>query len=289
MTSKERKAKEARLDEVVLQAKSLPVTGDETRLLSLRNEAFVLFFELYDTEDDLSHTDGTNYVLDVFESTMRLFDPSKGVPYTHYVNFTMKRRKIVKIPLTDEGEPIAIASIDAKRYDSDGSPMANQIEDRTEEDPEKSGLFDSLYVELTSSILHFAERHTGRSNNAKRLSWYKIFYTEDMTYTWKMRAVRFIHERDVFSALDSGYLDYYMSQKCRKGEEVAKTPLKKYEDVVPAAKGNKEETPVPLPADVSIAYLNTQSFSGASRTNRSNYMGDYRKETHEIYAHSIDI
>ena len=148
--------------------------------------------------------------------------------------------------------------------------------------PESGMIFESTYVELTAMVLNFAQNHTGRQANENRRKWYQIFFTEDMTETSKTHPFAFGHERDIFKAMLLPYLDYYMSRRCRTGKEIALAPLKPYGEVGPAREGNRVETAVPLPADVSLAYLALCEGISAKPSARSNQLKFYREEVRRM-------
>ena len=278
-----RKEKERRLDKLVRQWKTTPPEGNEACRQAVRDELFILFFDLYDDQE------GSQDVLDVFEATVKNYDPEKGFPFTHYVNRTMKyRRKDKTIPdtviiQTAEGKTeIPVSYTDMEQVDRpvihEGGKTTVRSSMNTEE-MENTVLLESLYDDLTALILNFAGRHQGKNASPQRLLWYRLFYTEDMTFSWKERQFRYLHERDVFQALYQPYLDYYMSCPCHSGKEVAATPLKPYEEVVPDCKETERghETKIPVPADVSLNYLRrVEGISkGVSKTNRANLLNGY--------------
>ena len=279
MTKRERKAKEARLNEVVLQWKTTPQEGNEVLLGSLWNEIFILFFELYDNQNnnDLEYRSGTNYVLDVFERTIRLYDPNKGFPFSHYAASSIKGALRNKLP-----KGIEVSIYEDESSSDDSVTREDDLLDSNAENVEGIALFNAMSAELAAIILDFASRQS-KKNNQTRLLWYRMFYTEDMTFAWKeLKTIPYAHDRDIFAAIEQSYLDYYMMKKCRTGQEVSRTHLKPYEEVVPSATGNKDETPIPIPADVSLCYLEKSSISGATRSNRSNFRKEFKKVKGEV-------
>ena len=281
-----RAEKERRLNELVMRWKTTPSEGNEALRQALWTELFVLFFELYDKKGPLKES---QEVLNVFETTVKHYDPDRGFPYTHYVNRMMKYRwKDKTIPdtitiHTAEGKAeIPVSYTDMEQADRPIIHEGGKTTVRLSMNPaemETAVLLESLYDDLTALILNFARRHQGKNASPQRLLWYRLFYTEDMTLSWKERQFRCLHERDVFQALYQPYLDYYMSRPCHSGDEVAATPLKRYGEVVPDCKETErgQETKVPLPADVSLNYLRrVEGISrGVSKTNRANLLNGY--------------
>ena len=78
--------------------------------------------------------------------------------------------------------------------------------------------------------------------------------------------------------MDVEYLDYYMADCCRTIMAIDDTPLKLYKLVVPdnTEDDGEYETPVPIPADVSLYYLFTKDGKKQGRSSRSNYLKEYR-------------
>ena len=102
------------------------------------------------------------------------------------------------------------------------------------------------------------------------------FSLEDMA-----EGIRFAHERDIFSAMDLEYLDYYMSAPCRTGKAVMNTPLKPYCQVVPS-QTDSSPVPVPLPKDVSLCYLKCCKGISVGASARSNQWGFYKTEKENL-------
>ena len=137
-------------------------------------------------------------------------------------------------------------------------------------------------AELTAQVLNFAQRHQGQAANERRREWFRLFYTEDMTQALKLMPLTFLHERDVFQAMKLPYLDYYMAKICRTGPQIAVTPLKPYSAVVPQRAGTDTETPVPLPADVSLSYKRLCGGERVGASARSEQYKWYKREKEKI-------
>ena len=137
-------------------------------------------------------------------------------------------------------------------------------------------------AELTAQVLNFAQRHQGQAANERRREWFRLFYTEDMTQALKLMPLTFLHERDVFQAMKLPYLDYYMAKICRTGPQIAAAPLKPYSAVVPERAGTDTETPVPLPADVSLSYKRLCGGERVGASARSEQYKWYKREKEKI-------
>lgn len=283
--SDERKEKERRLNLAALSWKTISPEGNEDRIKSLYEQVFILSFELFDKpykqkNGQIIENDPMVF-MKVFEEARERYEPDKG-PFSNYLSMLISKR-----------------SIDQKRHDNLHAPAGDSLyapvsasEDNdltladvisSEESGTESGvMFENLYVELTALVLNFSENHTGRQANETRRKWYRIFFTEDMTETYKTHHFNFSKEREIFRAILLPYLDYYMSRRCRTGKDVAMTALKPYCEVVSARKDKMEETEVPLPADVSLAYLELCEGVSATPSARSNQLKFYREEVGRI-------
>lgn len=271
--SDKRKEKERRLNQVALLWKTTLPEGNEAVIESLRQQIFTLAFELFDG--------GSGAFMDAFEETYQNYDPDKGV-FSNYLSKVFKGRKTDHFRYDSRHAPSG-DSLDAPVSTSEDNTLTlGDITPSSTGDPEKMVMFESHYVELTTLVLNFFQNHTGRQANETRRRWYRIFFTEDMTLTYKTRPYVFSHERDIFKAMLLPYLDYYMSRPCRTGAEITFTPLKPYDEVVTAQEGNRAETKVPLPAQVSLAYLALCEGVSVTEEARSNQIKFYHKEVMQI-------
>lgn len=233
--------KEERLNEAAARAKeALLLDGEREKL---RNEIFLLAFELYD--------DTSEAFLDALLEACEKYDKEKGL-FSHYLKYLLARRHTDAYRKQQRHAPDA-ESLDTAISDDNSLTLEEVLADPYGNDPGQISRLDGKLADLTAQILNFAERHTGKSANEARRCWFRMFYTEDMTLVAKEGRPSLLHERDAFSAMELDYLDYYMLHPCRKMAELAVMPLKPYHDVVPARQ-SVEETPLPLQADVSLAF-----------------------------------
>lgn len=280
------KEKERRLNQTALLWKTTPPEGNEAVIESLRQQVFILSFELFDrkfrrTKTGESVESDPGVFMTAFDEAIRNYSPDKG-KFCNYLSFLLKVRELDRLDSEREHAPRA-ESLDAPVSASeDNSLTLGDVTAAAEGDPDSGIMFEALYAEMAALVLNFARNHSGRQANESRRNWYRIFFTEDMTLTYKTKSYAFSHERDIFEAMLLPYLDYYMSRPCRTGEEIAYTPLRPYGEVVPARKGSGRETKVPLPADVSLAYLAQCESSPTTAGARSNQLKFYREEVGRI-------
>ena len=267
--------REEQLDRIVLEMKTLDVEGNAARVVALRGQALAIAMELYD--------DGTEWFLQLLLELLDRFDAGQGEQFSHYFKFVLSRRR------NDCYRDIAnreeqLDSLDQPAYADSQETLGNAQAGPPADDP--AWLLDmrAPFLEWTAMVLNFAERHRGQAANETRRNWYRIFYTEDITQAVKITTMEFLHERDVFTALKQTYLDYYMTKSCHSLREITETALKPYCEVVPEQTGCTEETPLPIPADVSLCYLQLVEgqTKGASRPARSNHKAAYDQEKEQI-------
>ena len=82
----------------------------------------------------------------------------------------------------------------------------------------------------------------------------------------------------MFAAMKQPYLDYYMSAPCTTGAQLRNTALRPYGQVVPERAGETGETPLPIPADVSLSYLRLREGTQVGASTRSNQLKFYKEE-----------
>ncbi len=265
----ERDIQEARLNEIADQWARLEPEGNEAARQTLYIELFTLAFQLYDTS-------GAMWVVDAFEEAIEKFDPARAL-FSHYFAHLLKKRRIDAHRYEQRHSPTGI-SLDDLVGKKDQVELGKLLEDIHAENPEHAIMKEFKFLELTSMILNFTQCHLGKSGNEIRRNWYRIFYTEDITDTLKTKSLRFVHERDVFAAINQSYLDYYMSAPCTTMKQIQVIPLRPYCQVVPEREGRTEETPVPIPSDVSLSYLRRCEGKRVGKSTRSNQMKFYEEE-----------
>lgn len=259
------KTLETRLDQVAEQWARLKPEGNEAARQSLYEELFTLVFQLYDWSGEM-------WVVDAFEKAIKTFDPDRK-PFSHYFSFLMKYKR--KDAHRHSSEEISLQSLMGEEQKTE---LEEFLEDPNAKNPEDALAWEASFLELTSMVLNFAQLHSGKSANEARRRWYRIFYTEDMTLAIKTMELNFPHERDMFAAMMQTYLDYYMSAPCTSSAQICTTPLLPYGQVVPERAGEERETPLPIPADVSLSYLLLREGTRAGASTRSNQMKFYKEE-----------
>ena len=262
------KQKEARLNEAVRRWKQ----AGEDRRDALRGEIFLFAFDLYD--------DGSERFLSVLQETLTNYALEKG-PFSNYFAFVYGRRKNDSF---DDllGRTQQVDSLDQPVGEEETASLGDICAAPDDTRPELRCEAEAPLAELTAQVLNFAQRHQGQAANERRREWFRLFYTEDMTQALKLMPLTFLHERDVFQAMKLPYLDYYMAKICRTGPQIAAAPLKPYSAVVPQRAGTDTETPVPLPADVSLSYKRLCGGERVGASARSEQYKWYKREKETI-------
>lgn len=282
MVNKEQQKRlEQKLDETAELWKSMLSEGNEAAAQACKIQIWELVFELYDREDqaDASGRKATA-VLDVMKEALAKYTPEAGA-FSRYFSYLLKRREIDAYRYDERHAPGG-DSLDRPISEEGGLTLGDTLTANPETEPEAAIDVDGLFAELTSRILNLSARQ-GRAGNETRRMWYRIFYTEDMTCAMKEHVFRFVHPRDIFEAMETDYLDYYMTAVCRDEQAVMDTPLKRCCDVIPEST-DTQEIPFPFPAGVSLAYLKACRGISASGAARSNHLKEYRREKSAIYS-----
>lgn len=264
----DRKTMEARLNQVAEQWARLDPKDNEAVRQDLYEEIFTLTFRLYDRSGEM-------WVLNAFVEAMKKFDPNREL-FSHYFSFLEKKREKDACRKEAIHSP-AGRSLDTPVGETERTLMEFQRAPESAE-PERRFAWEDPFLELTAMILNFAQCHSGRENNETRRSWYRMFYTEDMTLAIKSVELHLLHERDLFAAMKQSYLDYYMSAPCVTEKQLRDTALRPYGQVVPERAGETRETPLPIPADVSLSYLSLCEGIQVGASTRSNHMKHYKEE-----------
>ena len=261
--------KEDRLNEIAQEWRLLSPENSAGRICKLREDLFLLAWELYDR-------DGTMSFPDAFGEALEKFDPERG-PFSHYLAFLLSRRgKDVYRDVL--GRTAQLDSLDEVLPGNEGRTREDLVPGAVREQPEELTAAGGVLDELTALILNFTSRHRGQANNERRRIWYRIFFTEDVTCALSICVPELLHERELFEAMKLPYLDYYMTAPCRTALALAMTARKPYGQTVPERTGETRETPLPIPADVSLSYLRLQEGVRAGASARSRQWSFYEEE-----------
>ena len=268
-----RKEKEARFDKVARMWKTEAAENQAVRE-ALRNELFALGFALYDDKSDAFVTTFVNF----FQTK---YDPQKGEA-SHYFSYTMSRRKH-----DDENKKPRESGLETNTEDGKTMENAELVKAEVEEWENGSSVeagidADDTLVSLLSLILTLPERLEGRANNPKKITYYRMFFTDGVVAAVhgmpkRSELGRYIrHERDLFRAFQIRFLDFFMRERCRTIVDVADCEVKRYGELVDGAP--MEHPGHPLPNDVYRNYLNScEGYDIAADASVSNQRTEYKR------------
>lgn len=280
MQDEHRSQKESRINEAARAWKAAEIIPEnEGEAEKLRNYTWEWAEKLFNPKKE-------EYITDTIFSCIMNFNPDKGA-FCNYLSRILNRRKkgyYAKL-FNEDAHEIGLSTLVSSDTDEDSltleDTLASDIDVEGEVDARIA--FDSFIIEQTSLVLNFSHHYTGHAANESRRMWYRIFFTENMTYICKEDPSILKHPRDVFQAMNLSYLDYYMSDFCRTPKEVKWTPPKPYCDVVP----NSEDPSTAwleadFPGDVSLYYILKTTGNKPGRSARSNQLKTYRDELHGL-------
>lgn len=157
---------------------------------------------------------------------------------------------------------VRAGSLDAPVGEGQEDTVGSRLADGSAASGQENLEVESRAWELITLILLLPQRLTGQANNASRISYYRMFFTDGTVaalFNVGDRPYR-AHERDLFSAMRVSFLDFFMEDVCRTLDAILSSDLKAYGRMV---EGRPMEPPgQPLPNDVYLEYLNTKEGMG---------------------------
>lgn len=293
MDEKQRKQKELQLNEAARRWAA-------NRSESLASEVWLLAYDLYynargihSTIFGLTEEQMKDVVADSFTQTieyvLKAYNPQEG-EFSHL--FSYKRKQVIrdiKDKFIKAGYLVPESLDETIGSEEDSPTKGDQTVDKdviveSSEETRISQLFD----ELSALIVNLALRLGNRAGNATAQRWMRIFLTEDMTNAAKTLPFSLAHEAETFEAMQTDFLDYYMSAICRTVAAITTTPLKPMGQVLVTCPPDKVNTilPVPFGAEVSLSYLRTAfpDAKGANNASRSEYYAKYKTLRQELFS-----
>jgi len=281
MEQKRKTDKKSRLNELGERLKSLSKIDDSAAYSAVKLEIIRLLDEVYNPYNKKRPC--KSYEEDAFSQTMlefwTSFDPEKGSVTGFFTDRFTKRkkdeeRKIKKLPKI---------SLEGSQADEDSD------DDESIDVPDEKGgitfeaeghLFaDLTFFEISSLILHFAERHNKKQGNDTRRGYFKLFYTSGVVSFVKMLFIEpvFQHHTQIIKAMNFGFVDYCMVKPCRLVSEIYHTSLKKYGEVYNMA-GNDAHDLIPLPIPDTVV----GAFLGVAKSTVSGHRNSYEIEIEQL-------
>lgn len=173
---------------------------------------------------------------------------------------------------------VRAGSLDAPVGEGQEETIGSRLADGSAASGQENLEVESRAWELITLILLLPQRLTGQANNASRINYYRMFFTDGTVaalFSVGDRPYR-SHERDLFAAMKVSFLDFFMEDACRSVDAILSSDLKAYGKMV---SGRPMEPPgQPLPNDVYLEYLNAKEETGVKSVSTiSNQRSAYYK------------
>ena len=157
---------------------------------------------------------------------------------------------------------VRAGSLDAPAGEGQEETAGSRLADGSAASGQENLEVESRAWELITLILLLPQRLTGQANNANRINYYRMFFTDGTVaalFSVGDRPYR-THERDLFAAMKLPFLDFFLEDVCRSVDAILSSDLKAYGRMV---EGRPMEPPgQPLPNDVYLEYLNAKEEAG---------------------------
>ena len=173
-------------------------------------------------------------------------------------------------------------SLDYQTSDDEGNSISKEYasNENLEEDSIGNSVVTNLNQVLAYSIIHFL-KHKGKPYTSTKLQYIKMFYTESMTILFKDDIdTKDLNSQQIFSAMDTNFLDMYMKMVCRTPKEVRNSPLKYYSELFKDEPCNHAEIKLPLENRVFLKYwedLTGKKIADSNISQQRNYYKTYMR------------
>lgn len=116
---------------------------------------------------------------------------------------------------------------------------------------------EHILIIFLSLVLNFSLRHKGRGNNSVKQNYYRMFFTDSISYAIMEEddiTIFKSHEREIFKAIKQSFLDFFTYEKCKNVDDISKSNIRKYGEMV---EGKPMEVPEkrPFAFDIYRTYL----------------------------------
>lgn len=240
---------------------NMPKQGNEAVRLKLYEEIFFLaYYKLFPKQRDAWGL--------FFEMDWSKYDPKQGDLYG-FMNYRLKKRMEDLDKQDSDGvwmEEVDAVTGKTRRvkmgHDSLNKPVGENGSTTLEEtifggsDVDDSELLiDERVLELMTLMLNLKDRLSSKASNPAKINYYRLFFTDGVVDAIHRQGTKTFacRERDLFRAMKEIFLNYFMKSPCSCVEDVLRTGLKPYGQMV---EGRPMEPPGhPLPNDVYTTYL----------------------------------
>ncbi len=229
-------------EELILMRTSVE-KGDRESALNHRNSAWLKLYELRDKyvcsipgDKNIKESAG-----DIFDALLPeiigKYSPGEG-DLENYFNSIWARRskdsygKKKTITVGDEKIDVREESMDQETEEGDDSrsgKMEIAVSDDWSSDRVKVES-DEYLLEIGTLIISLFEHGYTKSNNQAKEKFFKMIYTEKATLIFReiIEDTDYdFHEKQIFKAINTGFLDFYTLKVCRTVRDVWSTALKK--------------------------------------------------------------
>ncbi len=275
--------KRERLDQIGRKWCELPPEGCDAARMALQNEIFILAMEVFPKKADAM---GLFFLNDwqAFNAEAGALSDFLAARLGYRIKDLVRQdydgRRETKISDRTDKE-IAVKtrhdSLDMPIGDDSGDTMGSLIPGKSSEGGNKLAL-DDMTLELLTLMLTLPERLSGRANNPTRINYYRLFFTDSAVEILQASShgqVFIRHERDLFAAIKTEFLDYILYRSCRTAVEIINSDLKRYGDLVDGR--TMDEPPgQPLPLDVYAAYMKKVEHKNVNTSAISMQRSSYR-------------
>ena len=272
-----------KLERLCLAWRDLEPDSDAARA-SLNLELTATLLELFPRRDALEAL-GAFWLMDLDK-----YDPEKG-DFCGYMlarlglreqDLQRKDAEMRRETRKENGQKrqqwVRAGSLDAPAGEGQEETAGSRLADGSAASGQENLEVESRAWELITLILLLPQRLTGQANNANRINYYRMFFTDGTVaalFSVGDRPYR-AHERDLFAAMKLPFLDFFLEDTCRSVDAILSSDLKAYGRIV---EGRPMEPPgQPLPNDVYLEYLNAKEEAGVkSMSAISNQRAAYYK------------
>ena len=272
-----------KINSLGLQWYNYYIAGNEDMQTALQTEIFTIIVENESIIIDgrwkrISDELFTDAVSDFYMNNLKQFNPhynGKNQSFFAFAksrigyriqdcydkNMGVKRRKIEEDGkgITEKIKNISLDEVQEnfERNGVGGTDWARIQNENIMRDPEELLVQDAKLMELTILFTQITEHLAGRQNNENKQEYFKLFATENITGALKFSedpSFMKKRERDILSALENKFLDYYMTEVCRSMKKIHSCPMKKHCEVE-AGSQDKSEIRIPFSNKLYTAYF----------------------------------
>lgn len=186
---------------------------------------------------------------------------------------TVVTQKRTEISIEDNEEKV--------KKEGTGGEIYNIINESNKmRDPALIVYEDADMCELISLFISLTQNLSGRKDNESKKFYFRLFGTENITGAIHLssddNAVMRKHERDIFSAMQKSFLDYYMLKECDTIREIRHCRMKQRKEVEKNS-NDEREVEIPFSNKLYLAYFDRIEGKQIVDSTISNQRNDYER------------